>query len=130
RATPSRRSVPASLTGRLLRRPVAGFYAAVDNEAALDWHKRERFVPPNHYVIVPNALCDQRPDLVREVWRMLVKSRAAATPEGSIDPWPVGIEANRKALEAAIRFATQQHMITTPITVEELFHPLIRDIAP
>jgi len=100
------------------------------HEAALDWHKRERFVPPNHYVIVPNALCDQRPDLVREVWRMLVKSRAAATPEGSIDPWPVGIEANRKALEAAIRFATQQHMITTPITVEELFHPLIRDIAP
>jgi len=100
------------------------------HEAALDWHKRERFVPPNHYVIVPNALCDQRPDLVREVWRMLVKSRAAATPEGSIDPWPVGIEANRKALEAAIRFATQQHMITKPITVEELFHPLIRDIAP
>ncbi|REF68441.1 hypothetical protein [Paracoccus versutus] len=100
------------------------------HEAALEWHKREEFVPPNHYVIVPDALCDQRPDVVREAWRMLVKSRAAATPEGSIDPWPVGIEANRRALEAAIRFATQQHMITKPLMVEELFHPLIRDIAP
>lgn len=99
-------------------------------DAALAWHERERFVPPNHYIIVPNALCEQRPEVVREAWRMLVESRAAAKPEGGIDPWSMGIEANRTALEAAIKFAAQQHMITKFIDVEDLFHPLVRELAP
>jgi len=100
------------------------------HDAALEWYAREGFVPPNHYVIVPNALCEQRPDVVREIWRMLVESRNAATPPGEIDPWPVGIEANRRALEAAIRYATQQHMLTERVEVDDLFHPLVRELAP
>lgn len=100
------------------------------HEAALAWYEREKFVPPNHFLIVPNDLCDQRPDLVREVWRMLVESRGHAKLEGDIDAWPVGIEANRAALECAIKYATQQHMITKPMTVDDLFHPLVREIAP
>lgn len=100
------------------------------HETARDWYAREQFVPPNHYVIVPNALCDQRPDIVREAWRMLSESRNAATAEGDIDPWPLGIEANRRALNAAIRYATQQHMLTRPVRIEDLFHPLVQEIAP
>ncbi len=100
------------------------------HEAALEWYGRAGLVPPNHYLIVPNALCDQRPDVVREVWRILVESRKRARPEGQIDAWPVGIEANRKALECAIKYTTQQHMITRPVEVEDLFHPLVREIAP
>lgn len=98
--------------------------------AALEWYAREGLVPPNHYLIVPDALCEQRPDVVREVWRMLVESRRKAKPEGEIDEWPVGIEANRKALACAIRFATQQRMLSKPVTVDDLFHPLVREIAP
>lgn len=98
--------------------------------AALEWYKHAGLVPPNHYVIVPNALCEQRPDIVCEVWRMLVESRNRAQPEGDINAWPVGIEANRRALECAIQYATQQHMITKPVAVEALFHPLLREIAP
>ena len=100
------------------------------DRAALDWYARERFVPPNHYVIVPDALTDQRPDAVRELWRMLVESRAKAQLGAGIDVAPVGIEANRRALEEAIRYATQQRMLSRPISVDDLFHPLIRDIAP
>ncbi|RWR06917.1 substrate-binding domain-containing protein [Paenirhodobacter populi] len=99
------------------------------HETALEWYRREQFVPPNHYIIVPNALCDQRPDIVREAWRMLAESRRAAKPEGDIDAWPLGIEANRRALEGAIKYATQQHMITKPVRIEDLFHPLVREIA-
>ena len=98
-------------------------------QAALDWYAREGLVPPNHYLIVPDALCEQRPDVVREVWRMLVESRRQAEPEGAIDQWPVGIEANRKALDCAIRFATQQRMLSKTVTVDDLFHPLVREIA-
>ena len=100
------------------------------HDAALDWYDREGLVPPNHYLMIPNALCDQRPDVVAEIWRMLVESRAQATPEGDIDAWPMGIEANRKALSAAIKFATQQHMISGSVQVEDLFHPVVCDIAP
>jgi 4,5-dihydroxyphthalate decarboxylase len=100
------------------------------HDAALEWYGRERLVPPNHYIIVPDALCEQRPDVVRELYRMLVDSRRLATPASDIDAWPVGIEANRTALECAIKYATQQHMISGPLRVEDLFHPLVREIAP
>jgi len=98
-------------------------------EAALEWHARVGVVPPNHYVIVPNALCEQRPDVVREAYRMLVESRNRVSSEDGIDAWPVGIEANRAALECAIKYATQQHMIEKPISVDDLFHPVVRDFA-
>lgn len=99
------------------------------HEAALDWYKRERFVPPNHYLMIHNALCEERPDVVRELWRLLVESRALATPKGEVDPWPIGIEANRKALEAAVQYTSQQHMLSGAVNIDDLFHPLIREIA-
>jgi 4,5-dihydroxyphthalate decarboxylase len=98
--------------------------------AALAWHAREGLVPPNHFLIVPDALCDQRPDLVAEVCRMLTEARALATPPEGPDPWPVGIAANRPALECAARFAVQQHLIDRQPRVEDLFHPLVRELAP
>ncbi|WP_176715504.1 hypothetical protein [Thioclava sp. SK-1] len=55
-------------------------------------------MPPNHYLVVPNALCDQRPDIVEEVWRMLVQSRESAGYDDPINATPYGIEANRNAL--------------------------------
>jgi 4,5-dihydroxyphthalate decarboxylase len=100
------------------------------HEAALEWYRREKLVPPNHYIIVPDALCEQRPDAVRELWRMLVDSRGQARSDSDIDAWPMGVEANRKALDCAIRYATQQHMISRPVEVDDLFHPLVREIAP
>ena len=99
------------------------------HQTAQDWYGRAGLVPPNHYLMIPNALCDQRPDAVAALWDMLVQSRAAATPKGDIDPWPLGIEANRKALECAAKYAEQQHMLSAPLELDELFHPLIREIA-
>ncbi|MCD1636893.1 phosphate ABC transporter substrate-binding protein [Martelella mediterranea] len=99
-------------------------------EAAKDWYARNTLVPPNHYLIVPNALCDQRPDVVREIWRMVVECRKLApAAQDGIDAWPVGIEANRPALECAVKYASQQHMISKPVDIEDLFHPLLREIA-
>lgn len=37
------------------------------------------------------------------------------------DPWPCGIEPNRSTLEALIKYMHQQHMIVSPIAVEDLF---------
>ncbi len=97
--------------------------------AALEWHGRTGLVPPNHYLMIHNALCDERPDVVRALWDMLVQSRASVGPRDGIDPWPIGIEANRPALDCAIRYASQQHLLPKPVAVDDLFHPLIHEIA-
>ncbi|SLN22926.1 4,5-dihydroxyphthalate decarboxylase [Aquimixticola soesokkakensis] len=100
------------------------------HRAANAWHSRVNLVPPNHYIVVPDALIEARPDVVREVYRMLKDSRdRLALPDDGIDPMPFGIEANRAALACAADYALQQHMITTPIAVDDLFHPLVRAFA-
>lgn len=131
---------PGTDPGRMLQdglvdAAILGFDAPADpriqplfgdpDAVAADWYARSGFVPPNHYVIVPKALCDQRPDAVREIWRMLVASCAAAPRvPGAPDTMPVGIEANRRALEHAIRYATEQRLLARPLTVDDLFDGL------
>lgn len=40
------------------------------------------------------------------------------------DPWPYGVEPNRKALEALVQFLVDQSMIEKTIPVDELFAPV------
>jgi 4,5-dihydroxyphthalate decarboxylase len=48
--------------------------------------------------------------------------KAAATNAAVVgDPFPFGIEANRKALEAMTQFGVDQHMVPRRFSVEELF---------
>ena len=46
---------------------------------------------------------------------------AAANAAVVGDPFPFGIEKNRKALEAMTKFAVDQHMVPRRFTVDELF---------
>jgi len=39
------------------------------------------------------------------------------------DPLPYGIEPNRQTLDDLIRHARMQHIITRPVTAEQLFVP-------
>jgi 4,5-dihydroxyphthalate decarboxylase len=39
------------------------------------------------------------------------------------DPWPYGVEKNRKTLEALVTYLTDQHLIAAPVKVDELFVP-------
>lgn len=40
------------------------------------------------------------------------------------DPWPYGVEANRAAIEALIRFMAEQGMIAHEMPAEDLFAPV------
>jgi 4,5-dihydroxyphthalate decarboxylase len=86
------------------------------------WVKKYDTVPVNHYFVVAKALADTRPDVVREIYRLLAESKAKAptAPDG-IDFHPFGIEANRKALELATQYSVEQQLIPRAFTVEELF---------
>ena len=90
--------------------------------AAKDWYAREGCIPINHVFVVHERICQERPDVVREIWRMLKESRALA-PEGSTATTPpLGIESNRKGLQLAIDWSYDQKIIPRRMSVDELFN--------
>jgi 4,5-dihydroxyphthalate decarboxylase len=96
--------------------------------AASAWWKKYGITPINHMFVVTESLSRARPDVVREIYRMLMAVRAE-------DPSPVpgvpsqtltGIEANRKSLDFVIDYAFQQQIIPRKFSVDELFDDTTR----
>lgn len=86
------------------------------------------FVPINHMVVVSEAMCTTAPDLVGDLFHILATGNRNVTAEPAIDlmPIPIGIEANRHALEMAIALAHEQAVIARPVAVDELFNDVTR----
>ncbi|MGD9902121.1 MAG: phosphate ABC transporter substrate-binding protein [Vicinamibacterales bacterium] len=90
-------------------------------ETAKEWYRREAVVPINHLFVVHQDVAKSRPDVVRELFRMIVESRSFA-PAGELEIFPpVGLEANRKGLEMAIQWSFEQKLIPRLLAVDELF---------
>jgi 4,5-dihydroxyphthalate decarboxylase len=80
-------------------------------------------------VVIRDSIVRSRPDLVREVYRMLLESRRAVPPpaDGSaLDPWRFGIEANRASLKIIIDYSFRQKLIPRLFSVDELFDDCAR----
>jgi 4,5-dihydroxyphthalate decarboxylase len=95
-----------------------------DHEAAgRIWAGKHGGVPINHLAVMREMIVKARPDVVREVYRVLKESRAAATdiPTGTDDPLRFGIAAIRASLEQIIAYAAQQRLIPRRLSVDELF---------
>jgi 4,5-dihydroxyphthalate decarboxylase len=95
------------------------------------WRAKHGVVPLNHMVVVTEELSKSRPDLVKEVFRMLKQSKAAASgpKPGAIDFHPFGVEACRPALKMIIDYAVQQKLIPRPFEVDALFDDTTRALA-
>ncbi|MFA6266840.1 MAG: phosphate ABC transporter substrate-binding protein [Pseudolabrys sp.] len=98
------------------------------HRAAEDWSKRNGMVPINHLFVVRSELAKARPDVVREIFRVLKESKALGIPAGGIDPVPFGVENNRKALETIIRYSYEQKIIPRLFGVDELFDDVTREL--
>src|SRR5262245_60622106 len=82
------------------------------NQQAKAWVAKYGTVPVNHYFAVSKALADARPDVVREVYRLLQESkRLAPPPADGLDFHPYGIDANRRALELMVQYSVEQEII-------------------
>ena len=93
--------------------------------AALAWVKKYGITPINHMYVVKRSLCQARPEVVREIYRMLVAGRATvAQPAPNLTS--DGVEANRRSLELVIDYALQQKIIPRKFTVDELFDDTTR----
>ena len=91
------------------------------HEAAKRWYEREGVVPINHMIAIHADLARRRPDVVRELYRMIVDSRQLAPASALATFPPVGLEANRKGLEMAIQWSYEQKIIPRLFSVDELF---------
>lgn len=89
------------------------------HNAAKAWYQREGVIPINHVFVVRKELSKERPDVVREIYRMIVDSRKFA-PESATRP-PFGLESNRKGLQLAIDWSYEQKIIPRRLPVDELF---------
>ena len=108
--------------------------------AAFTYFRRTGIYPINHGVVVKNERLKQSPWLAEDITQAFEASKAiylkdlqgsagisswdkAAAENSAVvgDPFPFGIEANRKALESMTQFAVDQRMVPRRFTVEELF---------
>ncbi|OBR50040.1 phosphate ABC transporter substrate-binding protein [Paraburkholderia tropica] len=89
--------------------------------AAEQWSAREGLIPLNHLFVVPETLSRERPDVVREIFRLLAESRSQASAEALKTLPPIGLEPNRKGIALAIDWAYEQKIIPRRLTVDELF---------
>lgn len=89
--------------------------------AAKEWYRREGVLPINHMFVVREEISKRRPDVVRELYRLITESRALAPEQVTANLPPLGLEANRKALDLAIQWSYEQKIIPRRLTVEELF---------
>ncbi|MEP7206805.1 MAG: hypothetical protein ABI920_07695 [Casimicrobiaceae bacterium] len=100
--------------------------------AARAWHARHGAIQINHMVTVKADLSASRPDVVREVFRLLAASRARAPAgdAGGPDLHPYGYHANRRNLEVAIAYAERQHLLPRRLAVDDLFDGVTRTLEP
>jgi 4,5-dihydroxyphthalate decarboxylase len=120
----------AAIVGDKLPDPRLAFLIP-DHEAAAAAWAAEYGAPINHMAVIRRDLSRQRPDLVREVFRMFKESRDIAARRGdeSAGALRFGLEPNRRALQAIIEIAARQHLIPRRWDVEELFDDVTRTLA-
>jgi 4,5-dihydroxyphthalate decarboxylase len=98
---------------------------------ARKWAQMHGGVPINHMMVVRDTIAKSRPDIVKDIYHMLLESRRAAPPAqgGALDPWRFGIEDNRRSLEIVIDYSYRQKLIPRVFSVDELFDLCMRALA-
>jgi 4,5-dihydroxyphthalate decarboxylase len=97
-------------------------------EAAREWTERTGAFPLNHLFVVREELSRERPDVVREIYRLIVESNKAAPEAARKDTAPFGVEANRKALQLAIDWSVEQKIVPRRFEVDDLFDDVTRNL--
>jgi len=86
------------------------------------WAERHGGVPVNHLAVMRKSIARERPDVVREVYRLLKESRAAADlPAGDQDPLRFGINRVRQSIDTLSEYAVRQRLIPRRLAIDELF---------
>jgi 4,5-dihydroxyphthalate decarboxylase len=96
-------------------------------EVAARWAEKHGGVPINHMMVIKESITEARPDVVREVYRMLKDSTAAGPAKGR-GALRFGVDAARKSLETIIQYSECQGLIPRRFSVDELFNDVTRGL--
>lgn len=110
--------------------------------AGFAWFRKTGIYPINHGVVIKTTALDAAPWIAEALFAAFAASKAAylsrlkaggdtspadaaARELGAVvgDPFPFGVEANRKALEAMVQFAFEQRVTPKRLRVDKLFTP-------
>ncbi len=121
--------------------------------AEVDYYRKTGLFPIMHLIGVRKSLVERHPWLPVSVFKAFEKARRMTMAEidqasalrvtipwivadvadaralMGDDYWPYGIAANRKALDAMIRYSVGQHLAARPIQLEEIFAPTTFELA-
>lgn len=119
-----------------------------------DYFRRTGIFPIMHTVVVTRELAQQHPDIVKAVYKGFCASKDAVTAPlrqamtfnnmGTMIPWltkllddnttvlgndwwPYGIDANRSAIDAVLRYHYEQGLTTRRFEVDDIFVPYLLD---
>ena len=95
------------------------------------WGEKNGTVQINHAFAVDTDLLAQRPDVVKEVYRVLYEARRTAGPAtapGAVDMLPFG-EAARAGVNLIGQYAYEQNIVPKRYTADELFGETAKGIA-
>jgi 4,5-dihydroxyphthalate decarboxylase len=122
--------VDAAIVGDKLPDPRLKYLVPDPEAAAKAWAERHGGLPINHMVVVREEIAEKRPDVVKDVFRLLHESkRAAGLPDGGMyDPYRYGVEACGPILEVIIDFCFKQQLIGRRMSVDELFDDTTRGL--
>jgi 4,5-dihydroxyphthalate decarboxylase len=113
-------------------------------EAGLEAFKRDGVFPINHLVVIKDELIAKEPGLAADVFKAFAASKKlyvdalraggiekpdaadavalkVMSAHGDEDPFPLGVEPNRKTIEKLIGYATSQGIVSGKVSVEDLF---------
>lgn len=136
---------PETLPSIRNRSPRVGLLFPEPKKAEIDYFRKSGIFPIMHAVVIKNGILEKRPwvavNLLQAfekakrlcyermkdprtfalVWvkELMAEQEAIFGP----DPWPYGLEGNRKALEAVVRYEYEQGMIGKKPAIEDLFFP-------
>ena len=101
-------------------------------EVSRKWAEKYGGVPINHMLVMRKSIVQARPDIAREVFRMVKESRQAVDSDKgtAMDSLRFGLEKVRKSLELAIEMSLVQKFISRRLSVDELFDDTTRALAP
>ena len=117
-------------------------------EAGFDSYRKTGVYPVNHAIVVKDELLERYPTLAVDLFKALVDSKRAyldnldrsgdLSAEDALtvrlekgvdgDPFPYGVEPNRKGLEALTQSAFDQLITARKYSVEELFPESVLDL--
>ncbi len=100
-------------------------------ETGRKWGEKYGCGHVNHFFAVHSDLSKERPDVVKEIFRVLKESKArAGLPKaGEIDQLPFGVENCRKSIELIARYAYEQKIVKKHYRIEDLFDEVTIELA-